>query len=88
MLSSLMTGFMQMAFSDEFDPDNVWDSFLHIFSGLNFGDATLSVNAGNHEIILSDAGNYSINFDSSEVKKHIEEAVKTEATPWANTGEL
>jgi hypothetical protein len=46
------------------------------------------VNAGNHEIILSDAGIYSINYESSEVKNHIEEAVKTEATPWANTEEL
>ena len=86
-VSQLMTALLTLTTSDLYDTDDVWNSFMKIFSGLDLGDTTIEVNGGKHSIVLEDGGEYSINWDSAATKANIERAVKNGAG-YANSAEL
>lgn len=87
-MSKILTGLYQLSKSDMYDENDVWNSFMQIFSGLDFGDATISVNKSGHEIILQDGGDYQINWDSEQVKKNIENALASDKNTFKNAEEL
>ena len=86
-VSQLMTALLTLTTSDLYDTDDIWGSFMKIFSGLDLGDATLEVNGGKHSIVLEDGGEYSINWDSATTQANIERAVKN-GGEYKNSAEL